>query len=62
MTHIEYIFKNFTVLAYDSESKSILFYAYGDVCCEINGQAFRCSSEKEFWELVNYFKGETFEE
>ena len=61
MSHIEYIFENFTVLAYDSKSESILFYACGEICCEINGQEFYCSSREEFWELVDQFKGETFE-
>ena len=40
----------------------ILFDADGEICCEINGKQFDCSSVKEFYELVEFFGDETFEE
>lgn len=40
---------------------SILFRAEGELCCEIHGQEFSCSSVEEFHELVEFFEGETFE-
>lgn len=62
MTHYEFILSNFTILVQDDKSHSVLFVAYGETCCEINGQPMACSSIEEFWELVEFFKGETFEE
>ena len=60
MTHINYIRSNFKVLA--ETSNAILFEAYGEMCCEINGQQFDCSSVEEFHGLVEFFGNETFEE
>lgn len=62
MTHYEFIISNFNIVAHDNESQSVLFIAYGELCCEINGQSFSCSSVEEFWEMVEFFKDETFEE
>ena len=60
MTHINYIRSNFKVLA--ETENAILFDAYGEICCEINGQQFDCSSVEEFHDLVEFFGEETFEE
>ena len=60
MTHTEFIKANFTVLA--EAENAILFDAYGEICCEINGKQFDCSSVEEFYELVEFFGDETFEE
>ena len=60
MTHIEFIKANFKVLA-ETET-AILFEAYGEKCCEINGTPFYCESVEEFYELVEQFGDETFEE
>ena len=60
MTHIEFIKANFTVLA--ETENAILFDADGEICCEINGKQFDCSSVEEFYELVKFFGDETFEE
>lgn len=62
MTHYEFILSNFCIVAHDDESQSVLFIAYGEPCCEINGKPFACSTIEEFWEMVEMFKGETFEE
>lgn len=60
MTHIAFIKSNFTVLA--ETANAILFDAYGELCCEINGQGFYCKSVEEFYEMVEFFGDETFEE
>ena len=60
MTHLVFIKTNFKVLA--ETKNAILFNAYGDICCEINGKPFNCSSVKEFYELVEFFGNETFKE
>lgn len=60
MTHIQFIETNFKVLA--ETDNAIFFEAYGELCCEINGVAFNCESVKEFYELVEFFGDETFEE
>lgn len=60
MTHTEFIKANFTVLA--ETENAILFDAHGEICCEINGEEFDCSSVEEFYELVKFFENETFEE
>ena len=60
MTHIAFIKANFKVLA--ETENAILFDAYGELCCEINGKQFACSSVEEFYELVEFFGDETFEE
>ena len=60
MTHLEFIKNNFTVLA--ETENAILFDAYGDICCEINGAEFTCSSVEEFYEMVELFGDDTFEE
>lgn len=60
MTHREFIKANFTVLA--ETENSILFDAYGEICCEINGEPFNCSTIEEFYDLVEFYGDETFEE
>lgn len=60
MTHMTFIKTNFKVLA--ETKNAILFNAYEDICCEINGKPFNCSSVKEFYELVEFFGDETFKE
>ena len=60
MTHLDYIKSTFTVLA--ETANAILFDAYGDLCCEINGHSFDCDSIEDFYELVDFFGDETFEE
>lgn len=60
MTHREFIKSNFKVLA--ESDNAILFDAYGELCAEINGASFKCNSIVDFYELVEFFKNETFEE
>lgn len=60
MTHIEWIKSSFEVLA--ENGNSIYYRAYGEDCCEINGQPFSCNSIEEFWELVEFFGDEDFTE
>ena len=60
MTHLVFIKNNFQVLA--ETKNAILFNAYGDICCEINGKPFNCSSVEEFYDLVEFFGNETFKE
>ena len=60
MTHMVFIKANFKVLA--EAKNAILFDAYGDICCEINGEPFDLSSVLEFYDLVEFFGDETFEE
>jgi hypothetical protein len=60
MTHFEFIRASFKVLA--ETENAILFEACGELCCEINGQPFECSSVEEFYDLVEFFGDETFEE
>jgi len=60
MTHRQFIKANFEVLA--ETENAILFIAYGEMCCEINGQSFDCHSVDEFNEMVEFFGDDTFEE
>ena len=60
MTHRAFIRANFKVLA--EISNSIFFVVGDEKCCEINGQPFNCESIEEFYELVEQFGDETFEE
>lgn len=60
MTHTEYIKSNFKVLA--ETTNAIFFEAYGEKCCEINGTEFACRSIEEFYEMVELFGDDTFEE
>jgi hypothetical protein len=60
MTHTEFIKANFKVLA--ETANAIFFDAYGERCCEINGQSFACESVEEFYEMVELFGDDTFEE
>ena len=60
MTHTQFIKANFKVLA--ETENAIFFDAYGELCCEINGVVFDCESVEEFYELVEQFGDETFEE
>ena len=60
MTHLQFVNANCKVLA--ETENAILFDAYGEICCEINGEEFDCSSVEEFYDLVDFFGDETFEE
>jgi hypothetical protein len=60
MTHFEFIRASFNVLA--ETENAILFEACGEMFCEINGEQFDCSSVEEFYDLVEFFGDETFEE
>ena len=60
MTHMDFIRKNFTVLA--ETANAIFFNANGEKVAEINGQPFNCDSVEEFHELVEFWGDETFEE
>lgn len=60
--HFNWICSNFTVLAKDEKSNSILFEAYSEIICEINGQAFDIDNKEDFWKAVEMFKGEDFAE
>ena len=57
--HRTFILKNFKILAVTDNA--ILFEAYGETCCEINGTPFACSSVEEFHEMVEMFGDDTFE-
>ena len=60
MTHREFVNFNFNVLA---ETENAVFYvANGELCCEINGAQFDCNSVEEFYELVEFFGSDTFED
>ena len=59
MTHRQFIKANYEVLA--ETENAILFIACGEMCCEINGQAFDCRSVDEFNEMVEFFGNDTFE-
>lgn len=60
MAHREFIRSNFNVLA---ETKNAIFFeAYGEKCCEINGAEFSCNSVEEFYEMVDFFGNDRFEE
>ena len=59
MTHRQFIENNFEVLA--KTENAIFFSAYGELCCEINGQSIDCNTVEEFFELVEFFDNETFE-
>jgi hypothetical protein len=60
MTHRVFVKSNFTVLA--ETPTAILFVAYGEMCCEINGADFDCHSVEEFWEMVELFGDDSFAE
>ena len=60
MTHREFIEKNFKVLA--KTENALLFEAYDERCCEINGKAFYCSSVEEFYEMIEQFGEDNFDE
>ena len=60
MTHLEFIKSNFKVLA--ETANAIFFDAYGELCCEINGASFSCESVPEFYELVETFGDDDFQE
>lgn len=60
MTHREFIKSKFNVIA--EAENAIFFEAYGELCCEINGKEFACSSEAEFWEMVILFGDDDFAE
>ena len=60
MTHRAFIKSCFTVLA--ETENAILFDSFGELCCEINGAEFSCQSIEEFYEMVELFGDDTFEE
>ena len=60
MTHRQFIKSNFNVLA--ETENAIFFEAYGEKCCEINGAEFRCTSVEDFYEMVELFGDDNFEE
>ena len=60
MTHTQFIKSNFKVLA--ETDSAIFFDAYGELCCEINGASFHCESVEEFYEMVELFGDDSFEE
>ena len=60
MTHTQFIKSKFNVIA--ETENAILFEACGELCCEINGAEFTCSSEAEFWEMVEQFGDDDFAE
>ena len=60
MTYMDFIRANFKILA--ETENAILFDADGELCCEINGKQFDCYSVEDFYELVEFFEDETFEE
>lgn len=60
MKYMDFIRANFKILA--ETEKAILFDADGELCCEINGKQFDCYSVEDFYELVEFFGDETFEE
>ena len=53
--HFAFILNTFGILAVDEETESVLFVAENEVCCEISGQEFLCSSKEEFHDLVEMF-------
>lgn len=60
MTHRQFVEANYNVLA--STPNAIFFEACGEKVCEINDVNFICNSVKEFFDLVEFFGDETFEE
>lgn len=60
MRYMDFIRANFNILA--ETENAILFDADGELCCEINGKQFDCYSVEDFYELVEFFGDETFEE
>jgi hypothetical protein len=60
MTHTQFIKANFKVLA--ETENAIFFDADGELCCEINGASFSCESVEEFYEMVELFGDDSFEE
>lgn len=50
MTHVEFIKKNYTVLA--ETERSIFFEAYGEKVAEIGCMSFDCGSVAQFYELI----------
>lgn len=55
MTHFDWIMNTFDIIASDRATLSVLFYAEGELCCEINGYQFSCENESEFWDLIEQF-------
>ena len=60
MKYMDFIRANFKILA--ETENAILFDADGELCCEINGKQCDCYSVEDFYELVEFFGDETFEE
>ena len=60
MKYMDFIRTNFKILA--ETENAILFDADGELCCEINRKQFDCYSVEDFYELVEFFGDETFEE
>lgn len=59
-THRAFIKAEFEVIA--ETSNAILFVAYGELCCEIGNASFDCHSEEDFWEMVELFGNDNFDE
>ena len=53
--HFAFILDTFGILAVDEATESVLFVADGEICCEISGMDFSCSTKQEFHELVEMF-------
>ncbi|MDV3428239.1 MAG: hypothetical protein LIR50_14675 [Bacillota bacterium] len=60
MTHRQFIEATYQVLA--STPNAIFFIAEDEYVAEINGQPFDCESVEEFFELVEFFGEDFFEE
>ena len=60
MKYMDFIRANFKILA--ETENAILFDADGELCCEINGKQLDGYSVEDFYELVEFFGDETFEE
>ena len=60
MKYMDFIRTNFKILA--ETENAILFDADSELCCEITGKQFDCYSVEDFYELVEFFGDETFEE
>lgn len=53
--HFAFILNTYGILAVDEATESVLFVAEDEICCEISGMEFSCSTKQEFHELVEMF-------
>lgn len=58
--HFDFIKKEYTVLA-EAEG-AIFFEACGEKIAEVNGGVWNCETKEDFFDLVEQFGDETFEE